>query len=230
MTGSQLHNTHSPVWCMSCTMRVKRLINNLKLSRETGWTGFVSPKKEWNKTLAFKTGALLPPVDTNVTQRAALTTGRVIVTRCGGGLGESLMGATIFFVSYVNQKQCRDATCALQGATCNCQMDDATCCTLPLRCTAGGRTPCRHDKRRLTDVAIKKSNNLQLSPPAGGAEGRGSTCVRQVPFPAVTYQTQANRRVGRPVGLTFTEQSLTVGRSPSIDCGLTVNQGFHRLN
>ncbi len=54
-----------------------------------------------NKTLnlTFKTGALPPPVDTNATQRAEFTTGKVIVTRCGGGFGESLMGATIFLVS-----------------------------------------------------------------------------------------------------------------------------------
>jgi len=49
----------------------------------------------------FKIGALLPPVDTKATQRAAFTTGKVIVTRCGGALGESLMGATIFFVSCI---------------------------------------------------------------------------------------------------------------------------------
>lgn len=49
--------------------------------------------------VTFKTGALLPPVDTKATQRAEFTTGKVIVTRCGGGLGESLMGATIFLVS-----------------------------------------------------------------------------------------------------------------------------------
>lgn len=50
-------------------------------------------------TITFKTVALLPPVETKATQRAAFTTGKVIVTRCGGGLGESLIGATIFFVS-----------------------------------------------------------------------------------------------------------------------------------
>lgn len=48
----------------------------------------------------FKTGALLPPVDTKVAQRAAFTTGNVMVTRSGGGLGESLMGATIFWLSW----------------------------------------------------------------------------------------------------------------------------------
>lgn len=45
-------------------------------------------------------GALLPPVDTKATQRAEFTTGKVRVTRCGGGLGESVMGATIFSVSF----------------------------------------------------------------------------------------------------------------------------------
>lgn len=49
--------------------------------------------------VTFKTAALLPPVDTKATQCAEFTTGKVIVTRCGGGLGESLMGATIFFAS-----------------------------------------------------------------------------------------------------------------------------------
>lgn len=50
-------------------------------------------------SVTFKTGALLPPVDIKATQRAEFTTGKVIVTRCGGGLGESLIGATIFLVS-----------------------------------------------------------------------------------------------------------------------------------
>lgn len=48
----------------------------------------------------FNTGALLAPVDTKATHRAALTTGSVMVTRSGGGFGESLMGATVFLVSY----------------------------------------------------------------------------------------------------------------------------------
>lgn len=52
-------------------------------------------------SLTFKTGALLPPVDTKATQSAEFTTGKVIVTRCGGGLGESLIGATVFFVSCI---------------------------------------------------------------------------------------------------------------------------------
>lgn len=53
-----------------------------------------------NENITFKTGALLPPVDTKATQRAEFTTGKVIVTRCGGGLGESEMGATILLVSW----------------------------------------------------------------------------------------------------------------------------------
>lgn len=52
-------------------------------------------------SVTFKTGALLPPVDIKATQRAEFTAGKVIVTRCGGGLGESLIGATIFLVSWI---------------------------------------------------------------------------------------------------------------------------------
>lgn len=41
--------------------------------------------KVWSETqykvLTLSTGALLPPVDTNTTHRAALTVGNVIVTR-----------------------------------------------------------------------------------------------------------------------------------------------------
>lgn len=69
-------------------------------------------------------GALLPPVDTKATQRAAFTTGRVIVTRWGGGLGESLMGATIFVVSWIwstpkpNHPSCVMCTVNLK---CHCE-------------------------------------------------------------------------------------------------------------
>lgn len=49
--------------------------------------------------LTFKTVALPSPVATKTTVLAALITGSVRVTLSGGGLGESLMGATILSVT-----------------------------------------------------------------------------------------------------------------------------------
>lgn len=48
----------------------------------------------------FRTAALPSPVATNTTVRAAFSTGRVNVMRCGGGFGESVIAATIFSFSY----------------------------------------------------------------------------------------------------------------------------------
>lgn len=53
----------------------------------------------------FRTAALLSPVATKMTVRAAFSTGSVRVTRCGGGFGESLMGATIFSRSWEKEAQ-----------------------------------------------------------------------------------------------------------------------------
>lgn len=46
--------------------------------------------------LTFSTAALFSPVATNMTLWAAFSTGSVRVTLCGGGFGESLIGATTF--------------------------------------------------------------------------------------------------------------------------------------
>lgn len=99
-------------------------------------------------------------------------------------------------------------------ATYNCQIDDATCCTLPLRCTARGTMPWQHSKWCLMTIRNnmygKTTCKMQLSPPTQDALGRGNMYVRLVPFPAVTYQTQANCHLERPVGLIFTKKkSLT---------------------
>lgn len=51
----------------------------------------------------FSTAALPSPVATNMTLWAAFSTGSVRVTLCGGGFGESLMGATIFSCSWGRQ-------------------------------------------------------------------------------------------------------------------------------
>lgn len=95
-------------------------------------------------------------------------------------------------------------------ATYNCQIDDATCCTLPLRCTARGTMPWQHSKWSLMPIRNnmygKKTCKMQLSPATEDALGRGNMYVRLVPFPAVTYQTQANCHLERPVGLIFTKK------------------------
>lgn len=95
-------------------------------------------------------------------------------------------------------------------ATYNCQIDDATCCTLPLRCTARGMMPWQHSKWSLMPIRNnmygKKTCKMQLSPATEDALGRGNMYVRLVPFPAVTYQTQVNCHLERPVGLIFTKK------------------------
>lgn len=65
----------------------------------------------------------------------------------------------------------------------------------------------------------KTTSNMQLSPPTEDALERGNTCVRQVPFPAVTYQTQGNCHLERPVGLTFTQNNHIQ------DCKTTYSHG-----
>ena len=61
----------------------------------TWWTHLyhISFIINWLDELTFITSALPAPQEANTAQRQLLTTGRVIVTRAGGGFGESDIGA-----------------------------------------------------------------------------------------------------------------------------------------
>lgn len=62
---------------------------------------------------------------------------------------------------------------------------------------------------RIQNTYKRRKSDLKgwLSPPEEGALGRGSRCVHQAPYPAVTSQTQGNCHLGRPVCLKSAKQS-----------------------
>lgn len=71
--------------------------------------------------VTFNTAALPSPVATKMILWAAFSTGSVRVTLCGGGFGESLMGATIFSCSWgrnaSGNRSCLPLCCICGAAT-----------------------------------------------------------------------------------------------------------------
>lgn len=72
--------------------------------------------------VTFSTAALPSPVATKMILWAAFSTGRVRVTLCGGGFGESLMGATIFSCSW-GRKASGDRSCLPLRCICGAAME-----------------------------------------------------------------------------------------------------------
>lgn len=60
----------------------------------------VAVLRERTSMMSFTTGVFPAPVHTNIATRAAFKTGRVSVTRPGGGFGESEIDATILSFSF----------------------------------------------------------------------------------------------------------------------------------